>query len=257
MTDDADIGACAALVARGDPPRFRAVMAAPVGLRTMLFPLYAFNLEVARAPWVTAEPMIAAMRLQWWRDALSEIEAGATLRRHEVVTPLAGVLDARACADLDGLILARHADMETEAPRDRAAVLSYVDRTAGTLLWTAARLAGATAEGPVRDAGRAQGVAGLLGAVPSLVAKGRHPLPHGDPAEHAKALAEGGLSALARARAGKVERAARPVLLVLPEAEAALRRYAAAPATVMDPPPDMPSLRTRLDLARRAVTNRF
>ena len=58
---DADIAACAALVARGDPPRFRAAMAAPVAMRRLLFPLYAFNLEVARAPWVTQEPMIALM----------------------------------------------------------------------------------------------------------------------------------------------------------------------------------------------------
>ena len=76
MALDDDIAACARLVARGDLPRFRATMAAPVELRRMLFPLYAFNLEVARAPWVTAEPMIALMRLQWWRDALGEIGGG-------------------------------------------------------------------------------------------------------------------------------------------------------------------------------------
>ncbi|MEQ8366967.1 MAG: phytoene synthase, partial [Roseicyclus sp.] len=58
--------ACAELVARGDPDRFRATMAAPVDARRVLFPLYAFNIEVSRAPWVTAEPMIAEMRLQFW-----------------------------------------------------------------------------------------------------------------------------------------------------------------------------------------------
>ena len=68
--------ACADLVQRGDPDRFAAAMAAPVAARKVLFPLYAFNLEVARAPWVTEEPMIAEMRLQWWRDALGEIGGG-------------------------------------------------------------------------------------------------------------------------------------------------------------------------------------
>ena len=43
------VAACAELVERGDPDRFRAVMAAPVEARAQLFPLYAFNLEVARA----------------------------------------------------------------------------------------------------------------------------------------------------------------------------------------------------------------
>ncbi|TNF18762.1 MAG: phytoene synthase, partial [Rhodobacteraceae bacterium] len=62
-----DWQACAAIVEKGDPDRFASAMAAPVAARARLFPLYAFNLEVARAPWVTQEPMIAEMRLQWWR----------------------------------------------------------------------------------------------------------------------------------------------------------------------------------------------
>ena len=89
MDFDDDLTACAQLVERGDPDRFAAAMAAPVRARAVLFPLYAFNLEVARAPWLTQESMIAEMRLQWWRDALEEIRAGGLVRRHEVVTPLA------------------------------------------------------------------------------------------------------------------------------------------------------------------------
>ncbi len=84
------IAACAALVERGDPDRFMAVMAAPVPARARLFPLYAFNLEVARAPWVTQEPMIAEMRLQWWRDTVEALACGGPVRAHEVVAPLRG-----------------------------------------------------------------------------------------------------------------------------------------------------------------------
>jgi phytoene synthase len=69
--------ACADLVARGDPDRFRATMATPPEARAVLFPIYAFNLEVSRAPWVTEEPMIAEMRLQFWRDVAEEIGQGA------------------------------------------------------------------------------------------------------------------------------------------------------------------------------------
>ncbi len=47
------IAACAALVERGDPDRFAATMAAPMAARARLWPLYALNLEAARAPWVT------------------------------------------------------------------------------------------------------------------------------------------------------------------------------------------------------------
>ncbi|MGR3618044.1 MAG: squalene/phytoene synthase family protein, partial [Roseovarius sp.] len=69
--------ACADLVRRGDPDRFLATMAAPPPARRILFPLYAFNLEVARAPWMVSEPMIAEMRLQFWRDVVEEMGQGA------------------------------------------------------------------------------------------------------------------------------------------------------------------------------------
>ena len=60
-----DINGCAGLVQRGDADRFMAIMAAPVSARAVLFPLFAMNIEVSRAPWVTQESMIAEMRLQW------------------------------------------------------------------------------------------------------------------------------------------------------------------------------------------------
>ncbi|MCA3454148.1 MAG: squalene/phytoene synthase family protein, partial [Rhodobacter sp.] len=89
------VAACAALVQRGDPDRFMAVMAAPVAARAPLLVLYAFNLEVARAPWVTQEAMIAEMRLQWWRDTVAAMAGPGPVRAHEVATPLAEVVRAR------------------------------------------------------------------------------------------------------------------------------------------------------------------
>jgi hypothetical protein len=68
---------------------------APVAARAPLFALYAFNLEVARAPWVTQEAMIAEMRLQWWRDTVEELGGPGPVRAHEVVAPLAEVVRDR------------------------------------------------------------------------------------------------------------------------------------------------------------------
>ena len=84
--------ACAEITRKGDPDRFLSAMAARPALREILFPIYAFNVEVSRAPWVTKEPMIAEMRLQWWRDALQEIAAGGTVRRHDAVTEEFGLI---------------------------------------------------------------------------------------------------------------------------------------------------------------------
>ncbi len=168
--------ACAALVERADPERFRAAMAAPVEARRVLFPLYAFNVEVARAPWVTEEPMIAEMRLQWWRDALEEIAAGGTPRRHEVVDELATVLDPKGAKLLDGLVAARRWDVYKDVFEDESHFDAYIDATSGHLMWTAARLLGIADEKVVRDFAYGVGVANLFRAIPDLEERSRKPL---------------------------------------------------------------------------------
>ena len=167
--------ACAALVERADPLRFRAAMAAPVPARQILFPLYAFNVEVARAPWVTQEAMIAEMRLQWWRDALEEIAEGRTVRKHEVVDALAGVLDATGARCLDGLIAARRWDVYKDGFEDQAHFDDYINATSGHLMWTAARLLGSADEVTVRGFAYGVGVGNMFQAFPALDAQGRKP----------------------------------------------------------------------------------
>ena len=231
-----DIAACAGLVHRGDPLRFRAAMAAPVAARAVLFPLYALNVEVSRAPWVTAEPMIAEMRLQWWRDALDEVAAGQGARRHEVVTPLARVLDDPACALLDRLILARRWDIYRDPFEDGAAFDQFIEDTAAGLMWVAARALGApaTAEPALRDIGYGQGVAAWLQAIPALERAGRKPLVDGRPKAVA-ALAQNGLARLARGRAA-VPRDPAVAAAILPSWDSArvLQMAAAQPARVAD-----------------------
>ncbi len=197
------LAACADIVRRGDPDRFLAAMAAPPAARAVLFPLYAFNVEVARAPWVTAEPLIAEMRLQWWRDALDEIAEGRPVRAHEVTVPLAGMLDAAGARALDGAVAARRRDIDPAPFAGDAALWAHLDATAGTLMWVAARALGAApdAETTVRRIGQAGGLASWFRAVPELVARGRAPLP--DPsAEGVAALAGQGLDRLGPAPPG-------------------------------------------------------
>lgn len=173
--------ACADIVAKGDPDRFRAAMAAPVAARRVLFPLYAFNVEVARAPWVASEPMIGEMRLQWWRDALEEIAGTGSVRKHEVTEPLAEVLDADGAQLLDGGVAARRWDLYSEAFEDEAHFDTYLEATAGALMWVAARTLGApeAARDVVMRYGAATGLVRFLVAVPELEARGRVPLVDG------------------------------------------------------------------------------
>ncbi len=230
------VAACADLVRRGDPDRFLAAMAAPVAARGLLFPLYAFNLEVARAPWVTAEPLIAEMRLQWWRDALAEIGSGAEPRAHEVVRPLAAVIGKGVPVSLlAGMIDARRWDIARESFAGTEALVAHLDATGGGLMWAAALALGAPpgAEAPVCALARAAALAGWLRAAPALEAAGLQPLPDPDPAAVA-GLARRGLGWIAEARRLRSHGppAVRPALYPAWLAGPVLRRAVARPERV-------------------------
>lgn len=189
--------ACAEIVQRGDPDRFAAVMAAPLAARARLFPLYAFNLEVARAPWVSKEPMIGEMRLQWWRDVVAE----PSPRAHEVAGPFHALIQEAALplAVIDRLIEARIHDVYGASFDAAAAFETYLDDTAGGLMWLAAKACGGTDEPAARALGWAMGLANYLRAVPELEARGRQPLPDGR-AVAVQALARDGLQRLMSTR---------------------------------------------------------
>ncbi|GGG86954.1 phytoene synthase [Salipiger pallidus] len=258
MEFDADLTACAQLVERGDPDRFAATMAAPVEARAVLFPIYAFNVEVARAPWVTQETMIAEMRLQWWRDALEEIREGKVVRRHEVVTPLSAVLDAKGAELLDRLVGARRWDVYRDAFEDAEHFSRYVEETSGHLVLAAGRALGAMPEAVARDAGYAAGLVQFLRAVPELEGKGRVPLVDGRP-EGIVALAENGLARLDRARAGLagVSRPARAALISCWQARPLLKLAAREPGRVADGTLSLSEFRRRFSLARVAMGGRI
>lgn len=201
--------ACAALVERGDPDRFAATMAAPPKARESLFPLYAFNLEVARAPWVTQEHLIAEMRLQWWRDVVAAPASGAALA-HEVAGPLHHVIHSKNLPihTLDKLIAARRRDIGQNPFTTLAELTDYLEDTGGALMWLAAKALGATgaAEAAARNAGWATALASYFRAVPDLIARGRVPLPD---ASH-QAIATLARTGLARLSSAEKSRASIP-----------------------------------------------
>ena len=250
-----DLTACAELVERGDVPRFRATMAAPVSARPALFGLYAFNIEVSRAPWVTQEPMIAEMRLQWWRDALEEIGKGEGIRRHEVVTPVSQYLTPAGAGILDGLIEARRWDIWKEPFEDDAHFRRYLDATSGGLLRAGAgMLGGDLPEAVAADAGFALGLAAWFRAIPALENAQRMPLPDGREST-VRDLADEALTRLAAARAqrGAVGKAAAPLLFLAPEAAMVLKLARKEPARVKHAALDPAPLAARLGLLRASL----
>lgn len=220
------VAACAALVARGDPDRFLAAMAAPVAAREVLFPLYAFNLEVARAPWVTQEPLIAEMRLQWWRDAVAEVAAGRPARAHEVMDPLAGVIRGGVPGEwLDAIVAARRWDIYRDGFAGESALWAHLEATGGNLMRAAVRALGGGDEARAMAVGTGAALAAWCMAVPELEARGRVPLP---PGADLRAMARAGL-AMVR---GRMRGPGTPALRAAWRAEAILRQVDAAPERV-------------------------
>jgi 15-cis-phytoene synthase len=248
------VTACAELVQRGDPDRFRSVMAAPVETRAQLFPLYAFNLEVARAPWVTQEPLIAEMRLQWWRDVVANAASGAA-RAHEVAGPLHELISdfGLPVEAMDRLIAARRWDIHREPHDGIEALSAYLEDTGAGLMWIAARALGApdAAEGPVRAYGWATAVAMYVRAIPELEGRGRRPLPGGVTPQD---LGWMGLEKLAAARQlrNAVPKEIAPALLPGFQTEGILRQVLAGRTS-----PELSEAAKRWRLLWQAVSGRW
>lgn len=250
------VAACAEIVRKGDPDRFRVAMAAPVPARARLFPLYAFNVEIARAPWVSAEPMIGEMRLQWWRDALEEIGAGGRPRAHEVVGPLAEVIrETDLSVDgLDRAVAARRWDLWREPFADADSLSDHIDATAGELMAATARALGEDDQ-RVRDVGWAGGLAGWFLAVPNLEARGLAPLPGGESV--VRDLAAQGLERIAAARARLARSPAVPALRAAWRAPAILARARREPDAIRDGRLAGAELASRLSFAVKVACGGF
>jgi phytoene/squalene synthetase len=164
----------AASLRAADPDRYFSALFAPVSVRASLFALYAFNAEVARVAEAVREPMLGAIRLEWWRET-AEGASKANPRNHDVARGLAALFasGAVALADLEALIAARAFDSSADRFADFAALQSYLDSTSGAVMRMAARILGGRPE-LTREAGLAYGLTGLVRSLPFH--NGRHKL---------------------------------------------------------------------------------
>ena len=254
------IQACAELVAAGDPDRFAATMASPAAVRDRLWPLYAFNLEIARAPWASREAMIAEMRLQWWIDAIGSLAEGTDRRDHPVIAALAPQLAADPGLGLllGGIAEARRWDCWSEPFADRATFDAYLDATSGNLVWAAARAVGAPEdrEPAIRDFAWGAGLAAYLCAAAELEARGRIPFVDGRP-ESLRALAAEGRARLERARAAAIPRQFCPALWPGATAAAVLARAERDPARIATGSLGLSEFAKKWALLSRALVGRY
>ncbi len=204
-------------IRRDDPDRWLATrFVGDPGRRAELVALYAFNDAVARVAGQVSNALLGDIRLAWWREGLEALTAGGPVRPHPVLQALVptardGRLDGAALARL---IEARGADLEPAPFADEAALVAYVDGTAGAVMAAAARLLDPAADpASVVSAARAWGWTGLWRAGPALAAQNRRwtPLAWGE-ADEAE------IAAHVRHRVEEALAAARKALKSLPVA---------------------------------------
>lgn len=146
------------LVRVADRDRFLGALFAPEPARRDLLALLAFDHELARTRTVTREPMLARIRLEWWREAVTEAAGTATPRAQPTVESLSETVRRHGLAPdrLIALIDAR--EEEVDGPLD-------VVRTGHALADLQLAALGVDHE-PSRRAARALSAAWLMGDGP-------------------------------------------------------------------------------------------
>lgn len=249
---------CTEMVRTQDPDRFGAALVAAPEDRPALITLYALNLEIARAPFQSAEPMLAEIRLQWWHDRLAEMARGTPPPLHDVLTPLWDSWGSKV-AELVPLTEARRRDCAREPFTDPQAVVSYIDGTAGQLMWQAARHLGAptASRRVVADHALGAGLVAWLRALPRLQPLGLG-LAGAKPEEPVQ-LAEIAREALRRASRAHRALPRRTVAALFsgPRVPRFLAEVVAGRIDCFTSTPEITPFQRRAALARLAVTGRW
>lgn len=125
-----------------DPDRYRAALLGSREQRDRLCVIYAFHGELAKIPEIVSEPMIGAIRYQWWRDAIDEIYSGKPVRQHDIAVPLVTVIEQGDLSrfQLDSLINGRERDLDPTPFEDLGQAREYCRETSGRIMAIAAQI---------------------------------------------------------------------------------------------------------------------
>jgi phytoene/squalene synthetase len=151
-----------------DRDRFLAALFAPEPARSDLLALLAFDHELARTRIVTREPLLARIRLAWWREAAVEAAGVGRPRDQPIVDALTEAVRRQGLAHDALVALVDAREEEVEGPLD-------VLRTGGALADLQLGVLGVN-DAATREAAHAVGAAWLMGEGPeraSLLAEAR------------------------------------------------------------------------------------
>ena len=154
-----------AIVRRSDPDRWLSSrFIGDEAQRADVIALYALDHELDHVVRVAREPLMAEIRLTWWREAIDEILSGRPPRGHPVLDALAVAVERRslARAPLEALVEARFQDLESPRFEDADVLDNHIDATSGAVMALAVAILARVDAIETRPAAQAWALAGLL-----------------------------------------------------------------------------------------------
>jgi phytoene synthase len=214
--------------------RYVAALLLPRQHRDALIVLAAFAAELQRIPFIVSEPMMAALRFQWWRDELlaaSAPTAGERRSGHQLCDALVGVARGYNLPFglLQGIIDAAETENDPTPFAEAAETQQILVKFEGALFELTGRVLGADGPRAVwTEAAVAYGGARLAAEYAWRKSIGAQTYVSQECANENDAFVTPARDALAAARArwAELDRAARGALLPLATAEPVLRRVA-------------------------------
>lgn len=176
---DEDAARAITLAARAhERDRYLTALLAPRTAKADLIAIAAAMGEIGRIPVFVSEPMIGEIRLQWWRDTITNAEAG--LRSgNPIADALTDVMRRHGLASglVMGLIDSQSLLFYPELPEDEMALHQHLARFHGAGFELAARILGAQVEGEtvtiLNEAGVVYGRARTALEAGAVAAQGR------------------------------------------------------------------------------------
>ena len=165
-----------------DPDRYFSTLFAPPNIRSGLWTLYAFNAEIASIRESVSEPMIGQIKLQWWRDAILNINISGNKTHYLQLTILDLINKFNLpISELISLIDVRESDLEESPPADLEALYTYAENTAGKLAELVFRILcpeKTKNKELAVNLGTAWGLTGLVKAAPYHLKQGKNFFPN-------------------------------------------------------------------------------
>ena len=126
-----------------DYDRYLCALFAPSNLQQSIFTIILFNAEIARVWDNVSEPMLGAIRFQWWRESIQNIYSG-NVNDHYIIRLLAKVINRHNLSYhyFERLICAREQNFLETMPATVVQLEKYAEETSSPILALFVEIAG-------------------------------------------------------------------------------------------------------------------